>query len=314
MFKALSYKNDKKPIWFANTLIAFLFMIVCLVWATTWLGIKIAVETIPPFTSAGLRFLIASPMFLTLAWIRGETIWFPRRLFPFFICITIFYFTIPYWLINFSAQYVSSGLMALTFSTMPVFTLVLSVIVLKERIFFSQIIGIAIGFLSLMMVIKLHLNLGYSSLMSVILILISVIMQGFLYIFIKKLGANISTITLHALPMSIAGTFLTMSGLIFEQPNFVEFSQTSVLALIYLSCITLVGSNTYFFLIKQMNLTILSFVFIIFPAIAVFIGAWYESIPLSNDFLFYTTLLLVGFAITKFPIEKLIQLIFKSHK
>lgn len=296
--------RNKKSIWLSHITLTILFVIVCLAWATTWLGIKIAVETIPPLTSAGLRFVMAAPMFLTLAWIRDKPVFFPKKLFPFFVCLTIFYFTIPYWLINFSAQYVSSGLMALLFSTIPVLTLILSSVILKERVFFSQVIGIIIGFLSLMMVIKLHLDLGYSNLMGVALVLISAIMQAFLYIFTKKFGANMSTITLHALPMGIAGTVLTILGLIFEQPNFVEFSKTSVLVLIYLSCITLIGSNTYFFLIKRMNLIILSFVFIIFPAIAILIGSWYESIPLSSNFLFYTTLLFVGFAITKFPIEK----------
>ncbi len=312
MQKESSY--DKKPIWFVNTFLAVLFIFVCLAWSTTWLSVKIVVETIPPLMSSGLRFIIASPMFLTLVWIRGESIWFPKKLFSFFVCMTIFYFTIPYWLINFSAQYVSSGLMALLFSTMPVFTLILSSVILKERVFFSQIIGIAIGFLSLMMVIKLHLNLGYSNLIGIILLLISAIMQAFIYIFIKKLGTNVSTLTLHALPMGIAGTILTILGLIFEQPSFAGFSQNSVLALIYLSCITLIGSNVYFFLIKKMSLIVLSFIFIIFPAIALLIGAWYEHTPLSNDFLFYTILLLIGFAITKFPIEKLMQLNLKNRK
>ena len=298
---------DKKSIWFVNASLAVLFIVVCLAWATTWLSIKIAVETIPPLLSAGLRFVIASPMFLALALVRGEPILFPKRVFPFFVCITIFYFTVPFCLINFSAQYVSSGLMALLFSTMPVFTLILSSVILKERVFFSQVIGIAIGFLGLLMVIKLHLNLGYSNLIGVALILVAAMMHAFLYIFTKKIGSDISTITLHILPMGIAGVMMTILSLIFEEPNFTEFSQTSILSLIYLSCITLIGSNTYFFLIKQMNLIILSFVFIIFPALAVLLGAWYENIPLSNDFLLYTILLLIGFAIAKLPVEKLIR-------
>lgn len=41
---------------------------------TTWLGIKIAVESVPPLTAAGLRFLIAFPLFLLFARLRHETI------------------------------------------------------------------------------------------------------------------------------------------------------------------------------------------------------------------------------------------------
>ena len=87
---------DKKPIWFVNAFLVILFIIVCLAWATTSLSVKIIVETIPPLMSSGLRFVIASPMFLILAWVRGEPVLFPKKLFPFFVCITIFYFTLPY--------------------------------------------------------------------------------------------------------------------------------------------------------------------------------------------------------------------------
>ena len=197
---------------------------------------------------------------------------------------------------------------------MPVFVLILSSIILKEKVFFSQGVGIAIGFLSLMMVVKLYLNLGYSNLTGVVLLLISALMQGFMYIFIKKLGTHISSITLHALPISIAGTLLTVLGFVFERPNFAEFSKISVLALIYLGCLTLIGTNIYFFLIKRMSLIVLSFVFIIFPALAVLLSAWYENMALSGHFLFYTLMLLIGFSITKFPIEKLIQKKVKNYK
>ena len=314
MSKISIYRKNRNPIWLTHITLTFLFIVVCLAWATTSLSVKIIVETIPPLMSSGLRFVIASPMFLILAWVRGEPILFPKKLFPFFVCITIFYFTLPYWLINISAQYVSPGLIALLFSTMPVFVLILSSIILKEKVFFSQGVGIAIGFLSLMMVVKLYLNLGYSNLTGVVLLLISALMQGFMYIFIKKLGTHISSITLHALPISIAGTLLTVLGFVFERPNFAEFSKISVLALIYLGCLTLIGTNIYFFLIKRMSLIVLSFVFIIFPALAVLLSAWYENMALSGHFLFYTLMLLIGFSITKFPIEKLIQKKVKNYK
>ena len=315
MSEVLSYKNTEKPIWYATrTVLSILFVIVCLCWGTTWLAVKIVVETIPPFTSTGLRFFIAFPMFLMLAKIQGEAIWFPKGYLFSFIYLTVFYFTIPYWLINFNAQYVSSGLMALLFSTMPIFTLILSAIILKERIFFSQIMGIVIGFLGLLMIVRLHLSLNYSNLIGVILLLIAAVMEAFSFILIKKRCKDISVITLHVFPMGIAGILLTIVGLILEQPNFTEFSQDSILALIYLVFITLIVSALYFLLLRYMSPTILSFMFIIVPAIAVFVGGWYENIPVSSDFLFYLIVLLCGFAITKFPIEKLAQSTLKNHK
>ncbi|HSX89456.1 MAG TPA: EamA family transporter, partial [Pseudomonas sp.] len=54
----------------AGFITSLLFLIVCLSWGTTWLGIKIAVESVPPLTAAGLRFLIAFPLFLAFAALR----------------------------------------------------------------------------------------------------------------------------------------------------------------------------------------------------------------------------------------------------
>ncbi|MCW8199105.1 EamA family transporter, partial [Verminephrobacter aporrectodeae subsp. tuberculatae] len=49
-----------------------------------------------------------------------------------------------------------------------------------------------------------------------------------------------------------------------------------------------------------------SFVFIIFPVFAVVIGSWYEGLSLSTDLVTYSAILLVGFAATKMPVEKLL--------
>ncbi|MBS0553815.1 MAG: EamA family transporter, partial [Proteobacteria bacterium] len=47
--------------------VAILFAIVCLTWGTTWLGIKLAVDTVPPLLAAGLRFVIAFPLLYLIA-------------------------------------------------------------------------------------------------------------------------------------------------------------------------------------------------------------------------------------------------------
>ncbi len=72
-------KTKTQKQWLAGLVTSVMFLIVCLSWGTTWLGIKIAVESVPPLTSAGLRFLIAFPLFLCFAMVRREPILFPRK-------------------------------------------------------------------------------------------------------------------------------------------------------------------------------------------------------------------------------------------
>ena len=116
-----------------------------------------------------------------------EPIIFPKKNLPFFWIIIIFYFFLPYFLINYGEQYVSSGLTALLFSTMPVMTIIFSVFFLKYQIISTQVAGIAIGFFSLLKILTSQgTRLGYQGFLGVIAILLAAIMHAICYIVTKK--------------------------------------------------------------------------------------------------------------------------------
>ncbi|TKJ78873.1 EamA family transporter [Pseudomonas koreensis] len=293
-----------KP-WLAGLVTSTLFLIVCLSWGTTWLGIKIAVESVPPLTAAGLRFLIAFPLFLSFALLRKEPLLFPRQSRWFFVFVTLSYFSLPYYLLNYGEMHVSSGLTALLFSCMPVFILLFSALFLREKIYPSQMLGIAIGFGSLFMIIRSQgLHLDQAEWLGVLAILCAAVMHALCYVVTKKHGSAISVITYNTLPIGIAGAMLFIVGLSVETPVFAQVTARSWGALLYLGLVASVGGFiVYFLLLKRLSPIILSFVFIIFPVFAVIIGAWYEGQPLSRELMIYSAILLSGFAITKLPIE-----------
>lgn len=265
-------------------------------------------ETVPPLTASGLRFLIAFPLFLSFALIRGDSIFFPRSHLGFFVFVTLGYFSLPYYLLNYGETHVSSGLTALLFSCMPVFILIFSALFLRERIYLSQVVGIGIGFASLFMILRSQgLSLAHDEFSGVLAILAAAVMHALCYVVTKKQGAEISVITYNTLPIGLAGMMLCLVGLGVEQPDFATISTRSWMALTYLGlCASVGGFIVYFFLLKRLSPVILSFVFIIFPVFAVIIGSWYEGQPISRDLALYSALLLAGFAITKVPVEKLL--------
>lgn len=292
--------------WLTGLITSVLFLIVCVSWGTTWLGIKIAVESVPPLTAAGLRFLIAFPLFLGFALLRREPLRFPRQSRWFFVFVTLSYFSVPYYLLNYGEMHVSSGLTALLFSCMPVFILMFSAIFLREKIYASQVLGIAIGFASLFMIIRSQgLHLDHAELFGVLAILAAAILHALCYVVTKKHGSAISVITYNTLPIGIAGLMLASAGLVAEAPAFGAISLRSWGALFYLGLVASVGGFiVYFMLLKRLSPIILSFVFIIFPVFAVIIGAWYEGQTISSELMIYSAVLLSGFAITKLPVEK----------
>lgn len=108
--------------------------------------------------------------------------------------------------------------------------------------------------------------------------------------------------TLTTMPIGVAGAALTLSGLLFEAPNFADFSLRSIGALGYLAIVATVGGFlAYFHLLKKINPVVLSYVFLIFPVIAVAVSAVAEGRLISPAFLGYVALLILGFALTKLP-------------
>ncbi|MBY8960769.1 EamA family transporter [Pseudomonas sp. MIS38] len=297
--------NASKP-WLAGLLTSTLFLIVCLSWGTTWLGIRIAVESVPPLTAAGLRFLIAFPLFLSFAALRREPLLFPRQSRWFFVFVTLSYFSLPYYLLNYGEMHVSSGLTALLFSCMPVFILIFSALFLREKILPTQMLGIAIGFASLFMIIRSQgLHLDQAEWLGVLAILCAAILHALCYVVTKKHGSAISVITYNTLPIGIAGLMLFIVGLNVEAPVFKDVTARSWGALLYLGLVASVGGFiAYFILLKRLSPVLLSFVFIIFPVFALLIGAWYEGTPISRDLMLYSAILLAGFAITKLPLKR----------
>ncbi|MBX9410006.1 EamA family transporter [Pseudomonas baetica] len=297
--------NASKP-WLAGLVTSVLFLIVCLSWGTTWLGIKIAVESVPPLTAAGLRFLIAFPLFLGFAVLRKEPLLFPRQSRWFFVFVTLSYFSLPYYLLNYGEIHVSSGLTALLFSCMPVFILIFSALFLREKIQPTQMLGIAIGFGSLFMIIRSQgLHLDQAEWLGVLAIFSAAIMHALCYVITKKHGSAISVITYNTLPIGIAGLMLLVAGLSLENPTFATITPRSWGALLYLGMVASVGGFiVYFVLLKRLSPVLLSFVFIIFPVFAVIIGAWYEGTEISRELMLYSAVLLGGFAITKLPAKR----------
>ena len=293
--------SSSKTTLISKIMVVVLFATVCVTWGTTWFGIKLAVETVPPILASGLRFLIAFPLLLLIALAQRAPLFFPRERHGLFVLVVVFYFALPYLLINAGEQYVNSGLAALLFSTMPVLTLIFSALILREPIWGTQVIGIVIGFFSLLMILhEQRVGFAYKSLFGAAAILLAAALHAFCYVTTKKLGAQIGIVTFNTLPIGIAGLALTVVGVFVERPEISRFSAVSVGALVYLGIVASVGGFlAYFHLLKRLSPVVLSFVFLIFPVIAVLLAALQEHRGFSPAFAGYFALLLVGFGLTK---------------
>ena len=124
-------------------------LILYVVWGSTYLGIRIAVESIPPFIMAGTRFALAGLVMLTVAAIRGRgRIEIPsRREWRDTFIVGAFLMGGGMGLVALGEETVPSGIAALLIAMMPLWVAVLGRIFFGERLPMAAVVGIAIGLL-----------------------------------------------------------------------------------------------------------------------------------------------------------------------
>lgn len=278
-----------------------LYLIVCFTWGTTWLAIEHAVATVPPLMASGLRFLMAFPLFVLFARLKGASLLYPTGQGGLFVLITVCYFSLPYYFIAYGEQYVSAGLAALIFSAMPVFMLLFSMLFLKERVALTQLLGLVLGFGSLTMIlVNVGQHFSFDHLLGVFAVLAAAIMHGLCYVITKARASEISAITFNALPIGVAGAAMVALGWVIEDVSYAQISAQSWYALVYLALVASVGGFiVYFHLLQRLSTVVVSYVFIIFPVVAIALDAVLGGDPITTQMLVYAGLMLVGFTLTK---------------
>ena len=122
------------------------WLILCLIWGTTWIFIKIGLNDLPPITFAASRFVLAVAILLPIIWIR-EMPW-PRSAAEWkLIALTGFLqFSLNYSAVFWAEQHITSGLAAVLQAMITVFGLLLAWIFLPaERITRLKILAVLLG-------------------------------------------------------------------------------------------------------------------------------------------------------------------------
>ncbi len=123
------------------------FAVVCIVWGTTYLGIRVALETIPPLLLTGARYTTAGSILLAIAMFRGERIPRDRRTLGNLLLIGTLMAAVGNLAVVIAEQWVPSGMTALLVATAPFWaTLIERLHANGERIDARSASGMLIGF------------------------------------------------------------------------------------------------------------------------------------------------------------------------
>jgi drug/metabolite transporter (DMT)-like permease len=255
------------------------FATVCIVWGTTYLFIRIAVETIPPFLLTGIRFTAAGGVMLAIALARGERIPRDRNTLFNLAFVGLLMVGMGNLSVVVAEQWVPSGLAALFVATAPFWASMLEWMHGKaQQLDRRAIIGMIVGFVGVAMLVMPGGGSSHSQTSKWILIgalLIQVGGVGWQYgtIRSKYFVRNVPLFTASAIEMLVGGVVLDIAGLALGEGSRIAFTPRTLGALAYLSLFgSVIAFSAYIFAAAHLSTTKLALYAYVNPAVAVFLG------------------------------------------
>jgi drug/metabolite transporter (DMT)-like permease len=253
-----------------------LYALICLIWGSTWLVIHIGANAaLPPFTGASLRFLVASVLLWIYALYKKTLLPSSVKEWRAVLLVGALSNGVSFGVVYWSSKYISSGLGAVIFGTMPLWTAMISHwIFTSQKLSLLRILGIVLGILGIATIFYPQFSLVDSTHLWVMAIfLVAPIVSAISAVVTKRSTQSIAPLMLNSITTGVGCILLGIIALFKEPWQDISLDFTQLWTIGYLAILgTIVTFGIYFRLIKVTSAVTMTYVAIITPVIAVILG------------------------------------------
>jgi drug/metabolite transporter (DMT)-like permease len=278
-------------------LVNVLLVLLCLVWGSTWLAIKIGLRDVPPFTGAMVRFVVAGVCMAAVAhvWAAREGGGRPPVLVIF--SHGLFQFALNFGLVYVGETVIPSGLVAVLWAVYPIFVALGEHVALKrERISKGKWLGIGVSFGGVVTLFATDLAaIDARAVQMGLLVLLAPLSVSVSTLLIKQRASGSSSLLLNRDAMLIGAAVLGVTAFVFESPLQVVWTAPAILSVAYLAIVgTVVTFGTYMWLLRFVPAYRMSLISFAIPVVALLVGAAFGGEPVGPRTLAGTALVLGG--------------------
>ena len=252
------------------------WLVLCGIWGSTWLFIKIGLADLPPLTFAGIRFVVAFLIIATLIKFRGIEWTLSRRDLLLLAVTGILSFSLNYGLVFWGEQYITSGLAALLQSTLSAFGLIVAHLYLpEERMTLPKVSGVILGVIGVGVIFSNQLEVsGTKALWGSAALVLSALCAAWANVLVKAHGLKLQPSVIAGGQMMFGLVPLLVIGIATEgNPFYFHWTLRAMLALIYLAVLgSVVAFMSYYWLVQHMEVTKSMTISLVTPVVAVILG------------------------------------------
>ena len=282
----------------------FAWVAVCIIWGTTYFGIRITLETMPPAVMSSLRWLIAAALLIVYMRARREPLppssrWGGIALLGFLLLF------VGNGGVAYAEQWVPSGLAAVMVATAPFWMAgVESLFGGAERLHGRTLAGLLTGFAGIVVLVWPELSMKTADsryfLIGVALLQTASLGWPLGSAYSRRFTRDDNVLGTTALQMLAGGIFLGVLGLVRGEWAHLAFNTRTTMALLYLATIGAVGGFVaYTYALRHLPVSLVSLYAYINPIIAVALGVLLLGEPFDARIAAAAALVLAGVAVVR---------------
>lgn len=265
------------------------FAAVYIIWGSTYLAIRYAIETLPPFLMAGARFSLAGAIIFTWARFHGDTGGWSWSHWRRALVIGALLLLCGNGGVTWAEKYIPSGLAALLVASEPVWVVVLNWAITRKRPSAKVLLGVLIGLAGVALLVGGDFTHGGEvsamNLIGTAVVLLAGVAWAAGSVYGNRRPIKASTSLASGMQMMAGGGLLLLLGLIvgdFNRLNLAAASWVSVTAFFYLVIFgALVAFTAYGWLLRNVSTARAATYAYVNPAVAVFLGWLLANEPLT---------------------------------
>jgi drug/metabolite transporter (DMT)-like permease len=283
--------------------------VVCLVWGTTYLAIRIALETVPPLLMGAIRYTVAGALLALILKASGERL--PgRRAWPSLFVLGVLLIGFGNGGVVWAEQTVPSGLTAVLVATSPFWMVGIDALMAHgERMTMRRAIGLLVGFSGIIMLVWPEIRVGESGrafLGGVVAAQLACAGWALGSTYSRRRGhthaSDENVLATAAFEMLFGGFVLLGAGLSRGEGAWLAFNVRTGAALAYLTVAgSVLGFTAYAYALKHLPIATVSLYAYVNPVIAVVLGTLILKEPFNARTGIAAAVVLVGMALVREP-------------
>jgi drug/metabolite transporter (DMT)-like permease len=308
--EALTAVSTKAP---ANRLFVILsFLSIYIIWGSTYLAIRYAVETIPPLYTAGIRHLTAGTILLVWALVKGLRPTWPQLRAS--VVIGFFFFLVGHGLLHWAEKIVPSGLASLLIAIEPIMVFLLSSAAARTwRLNGLLLAGILLGLFGVGMLLRgTGVEAARGTTVGSVMILVSAFSWSVGIIYSRSSHLSGRPLLLSALSLLSGAVMLLFTATVVGEAKEFVFSQITVKSWLALGYLILFGSviafTAYNWLLEHYSPTLVATHTYVNPVVAVLLGWAYGGEALTMKVAMAAALVVVAVVLVDRGTNRLQQL------